>query len=188
MGHFEFGGAADAVNTIRPARLHEALAIARAHVQADFETYEPIFRERTIRRDLEAMRARWREALEAGDDLLVAEDSSGKIVGLAHVRGDWLSVLYLLADYRRQGIGHALLAELRRRGRRRGIDTLRFHVVAANADAIAFYERQDAQAVGRETLSEGGHTWEDLVFELPTEPRLGEPMSLTTSPPVARNR
>jgi len=159
-------GAAMSV-TIRPARPDEALAVARAHVRADFETYQPIFREQTVRRDLGAMRLRWSEALAAGDDLLVAE-AEGKVVGFAHVRGDWLSALYLIGRYRRRGIGRRLIAELRARARARGIERLRLNVVAANAPAIAFYEAHGGRAIGREIIHEGDRAWEDLVFELPT--------------------
>jgi GNAT superfamily N-acetyltransferase len=152
---------------VRRARPLEVMATAVVHVEADFETYRPIFGYRTVRRDFAASCARWSKALAAGDDLLVAE-VDGRIVGMAHASGDWLSALYLRAAHRRRGLGRRLLAHLCRFARMRGVEMLRFQVVAENHAAIGFYEHLGGRAVGRRTQSEGDQAWEDLVFELPT--------------------
>jgi len=152
---------------VRPARPHEAPNVAAAHVQADWETYAPIFGDKAVRRDFAASLERWRLALAADDILLVADDG-GRIVGFAHASGDWLSALYLIASHHRRGLGARLLAEVCARLRARGVQEVGFQVVAANAPAIAFYEAQGARPIGRKLEVEGGETWEDIVFRLST--------------------
>jgi GNAT superfamily N-acetyltransferase len=150
---------------IRPAAPADLKTIAAVHVQADSETYRPIFGDRFRLRPLAESRARWREALGAGDVLLVAEHDAS-IVGLAHAHGAWMSALYLLAAHRRQGFGEALLAELCRQVLARGVDAIEFQCVAANVKAIAFYEAMGARQVGRKTEGAGDDAWEDVVFRL----------------------
>jgi ribosomal protein S18 acetylase RimI-like enzyme len=153
---------------IRAARPDEAAAIAALHIQADQETYEPIFRADYVAREPSASLGRWQAALEIGDDLKLVE-AEGELVGFGHVRGDWMSALYLLAAWKRRGLGARLLGDLCARARSRGVERLRFHVLVENAPAIAFYEAMGGRAVGRIELSEGqGRSWEDFVFELPT--------------------
>ena len=139
------------------------------HVEADRETYQPIMVEGFRPRDLGEIEARWRKALEAGDDLLVLEDD-GRIVGLGHVGGAWMSALYILRSHHRRGFGQALLAELCARARSRGITEIGFQCVVENVQALAFYEAQGARRVGRTTESEGATTWDEFVMSLPTDP------------------
>jgi phosphinothricin acetyltransferase len=153
---------------IRPARPADLEAIATVHVRADTETYLPIFGDRFRLRVLAESMARWRESFAAGDVLLVAEDD-GAVVGLAHAHGAWMSALYLLAAQHRKGFGETLLAELCRQVRARGVDAIEFQCVAANANAIAFYEAMGARQVGRKTEGEGDAAWQDVVFRLETK-------------------
>ena len=153
--------------TLRSSRADEATEIAKVHVQADWETYSPIFGTKARRVDLAVSQARWASALNAGDVLLVAIEDD-RIIGLGHARNDWMSALYLLASHRRRGIGARLLSELRRRLGGRGVETFGFQVVAANHDAIAFYEAQGARRLGSRMEGAGEDAWEDYIYEIAT--------------------
>lgn len=153
---------------IRPARADEADAVAAVHVEADWQTYAPIFGPRAVRRDLAASKARWAAALAAGEVFLVAEEG-GRLVELAHAAGEQLSALYLLSSHHRRGLGARMLAEVCARLAQRGVAEIGFQCVAANERAIAFYLAQGARLVGRKIEGEGEETWEDVVFRLKTD-------------------
>ena len=153
---------------VRDAIAADLGAIVAAHVQADAETYRPIFRERFRERTRLECDRRWRDAFAAGDVLLVAEDQE-RVVGFAHAHGDWMSALYLLASHYRQGLGLALLSELCRQTAARGLRAIEFQCVADNANAIAFYETMGARRIGDKTEGEGDHRWKDLIFRLDTD-------------------
>ena len=139
--------------------------MALAHVRADRETYQPIFGEAFREVALERSLQRWQTALAAGDVFLVAEDA-GQIVGLAHATDSWMSALYLLATYRRRGIGARLLDALRAALKARGVAEIGFQAVAGNVGAIAFYEAHGARRVGRKTDGDAEHSWEEVIFSL----------------------
>jgi GNAT superfamily N-acetyltransferase len=153
---------------IRPVRAGEALAGARVHVQADAETYRPIFGARFRAVPINESLARWEAALAAGDVFLAAEEE-GAIVGLAHAHGDWMSALYLLASHQRRGLGLALLSELCTAVRARGVTEIHFDCVATNENAIAFYEAMGSRRTGRRTEGEGADAWEEILFALATD-------------------
>jgi len=153
---------------IRAAREDEAGAVARVHVEADRQTYKPLFGAAFRAVPLAESEARWREALARGDAIVVALEGE-RIAGFGCLSGDWLSALYLLAPYRRRGLGARLLALLCVPLAERGFAEVRFTAVAANADAIAFYEALGAEVVGEVTEGEGEEDWRDLVFRLPTD-------------------
>ena len=153
---------------VRQAQRGEAGAIARAHVQADEETYRPIFAARFEGIELEASLARWAAALAAREDLLVATDN-GALVGFGHVGGAWMSALYILASHQRLGVGSRLLGGLCERARGRGVAEIAFYCVADNAGAIAFYEAKGAMLVARKRQGEGDMAWDDVLFTLRTD-------------------
>ena len=153
---------------VRQVRVDEAEAVARVHVQADTETYRPLFGAHFRAVPIDESLARWEAALAAGDVFLVAEDE-GAIIGLAHAHGDWMSALYLLASHRRRGLGMALLSGLCRAVQTRGVTEIRFDCVADNANAIAFYEAMGARRTGREWKGEGEEAWEEVLFALATD-------------------
>jgi ribosomal protein S18 acetylase RimI-like enzyme len=66
-----------------------------------------------------------------------------QIAGIILTREEWISDLWVLAEYRGRGIGRKLLlqgeAEIAARGHKR----FRLRVVKSNARAIRFYERMD---------------------------------------------
>jgi GNAT superfamily N-acetyltransferase len=153
---------------VRPVCAGEAAAVAQVHVQADTETYRPLFGAHFRAVPIEESLARWEAALAAGDAFLVAEDE-GAIVGLAHAHEDWMSALYLLAAHRRRGVGRTLLGELCAAVQARGVTEIRFDCVAINDNAIAFYEAMGARRTGREWRGEGDDAWEEVLFALATD-------------------
>jgi GNAT superfamily N-acetyltransferase len=153
---------------IRPAGPDEAMAIAKAHVRADRETYQPIFGLHFQEVDIDGSQLRWDTALGAGDVLLVAEED-GEIVGFAHATPTWMSSLYLLASHQRRGLGLALLLMLCEWLQARGVTEIGFKAVTNNTNAIAFYEAVGARAIGRETQGEGAARWEETLFKLATD-------------------
>jgi GNAT superfamily N-acetyltransferase len=152
---------------IRGATLEDVPHIARVHAKADWETYAPLFGAQAYALDVAELEQRWRKALRDGGVLLVAADG-GVIVGLGHAYAERIGALYLLAAYRRQGIGRAILSRLLQALREWGISEARFDVVAVNAEAIAFYSAQGARPVGRCTNRDPRGDTQDLIFAIPT--------------------
>ena len=146
---------------IRRAAPDEAQRLAKVHRAADWETYAPLFGAAAKRLDGQATLARWRSALDDGDIVLAAIDG-GAVVGVAHISGDLLRALYLLATHHRQGAGRRLLTAALAEARARGVASVRFNVVQNNDRAIAFYEALGARRIGR-TLqrdADGDEWWE----------------------------
>lgn len=86
-------------------------------------------------------------------EYIVAEAPSGSICGYA---GMWVLMdeghitnIAVHPDFRRQGIGTALLCEMARRGRARGVDKLTLEVRPSNAAAQNLYSQLGFVARGR---------------------------------------
>jgi len=152
---------------IREAAPDDIPAIARVHVQADWDTYSALFGSRAYALEFGESECRWRRALQEGDILLVASDGAG-IIGLGHARGDRIGALYLLRFYQRRGIGRALLTRLLAALNQQGVAEARFDVVAINVNAIRFYRALGAYPVGRCINRSARGNSEDLVFAIPT--------------------
>jgi ribosomal protein S18 acetylase RimI-like enzyme len=152
---------------IREAALADIPAIARVHVQADWDTYSPLFGSQAYALELGESESRWRRALQEGDILLVASDGAG-IIGLGHAGGDRIGALYLLRSYQRRGIGRALLTRLLAGLSQRGVAEARFDVVATNVNAIGFYRALGAYPVGGCINRSSRGDSDDLVFVIPT--------------------
>ena len=133
---------------IREAQLEDVPALARVHVQADWDTYAPLFGCRAYALEPSASELRWYRALSDADTLLVASDGP-EIVGLGHARGARIGALYLLRSHQRLGIGRALLSALLAALNKRGVAEARFDVVARNEAAIAFYLSCGAYALAK---------------------------------------
>jgi ribosomal protein S18 acetylase RimI-like enzyme len=152
---------------IREAALEDIPAIARVHMQADWETYYALFGSQAYALELGESECRWQRVLQDGDVLLVADDGA-EIIGLGHAGGDCIRALCLLRAYQRRGLGRALLSRLLAALNKRGIAVARFDVVAINVNAIRFYRALGAYQVGQCINRESrGHT-EDLIFKIPT--------------------
>ena len=68
--------------------------------------------------------------------------------------------VYVHPDFARRGVGSALLAELERRARDRGFETL---VLTASLNAVPFYEHRGYEAVTTVTYEFGGDVPGDAV-------------------------
>ena len=152
---------------IRTAVTDDATMIAHVHAAAHLQTNAPLFGTKARALNVADLERRWRQALSDGDPAFVATDGSS-IVGLAHAHGDTIDALYLLAKYRRKGIGARLLSRLLQALWERRVLQARFNVLAINHDAIAFYEAMGAHLVGRCTMNDPEGNYEDLVYTLPT--------------------
>jgi GNAT superfamily N-acetyltransferase len=90
-------------------------------------------------------------------EALLAETATGTPIGFALFftnfstfltrPGIYLEDLFVLENHRRQGVGQALLTELRRIAEARGAGRLEWTVLDWNADAIAFYRRIGADVL-----------------------------------------
>jgi ribosomal protein S18 acetylase RimI-like enzyme len=79
--------------------------------------------------------------------------SDEKIVGVILTKREWVGDLWVLREYRRQGIGSRLLAQGEAEIAARGQQTCRLRVVRSNAVAVQFYLRQGWQ-IAREFAHE----------------------------------
>ena len=152
---------------IREAVFDDVPAIARVHVQADWDTYSALFGSHAYALEPDESEFRWRRALGEGDILLTAM-AGADIVGFGHARGDRIGALYLLRSHLRRGLGRALLTRLLAALEKRGVREARFDVVAINENAIAFYRAHGAYLVGRCINSDVRGDTEDLMFAIPT--------------------
>jgi GNAT superfamily N-acetyltransferase len=96
---------------IREATAEDVPAIARVHVEADWETYAPLFGAEAYMPTVAESEDRWQRA-SAGDGLLLVACDQGMIVGLGHAHGDRVDALYILPTYHRRGIGRTMFARL----------------------------------------------------------------------------
>jgi ribosomal protein S18 acetylase RimI-like enzyme len=152
---------------IRKATLDDIPAMARVHVQADWDTYSALFGSRAWALELGESECRLRRVLCDGDILLVASDGD-PIIGLGHAGGNRISALNLLHSHQRRGIGRALLASLLAALNKRGVAEARFDVAAINVNAIRFYRAVGAYPIGRCINRDPRGDTEDLVFAIPT--------------------
>lgn len=152
---------------IREAQLADVPALARVHVQADWDTYAPLFGCRAYALEPCESQLRWRRALNDGDTLLVARDGR-QIVGFGHAQGARIGALYLLRSHQRRGVGKALLSALLAALNKRGVAEARFDVVARIQDAIAFYLSCGAYRVGEAINKDGRGDTTDVVFAIST--------------------
>ncbi|MFJ5532921.1 GNAT family N-acetyltransferase [Streptomyces sp. NPDC093261] len=118
---------------IRPATTADAAVVARVHMTSRAAAM-PYLPPQT--RDHQQV-TRWiEEVVLRTCRVWVAVRETG-IVGYAALEGDTLEHLYLRPDMRRQGIGTALLDEVRRHSP----DGVSLHVFQQNTEARTFYER-----------------------------------------------
>ncbi len=151
---------------VRAARTDEAASLAAAHIAADWETYAPLFGAKAWRLDEAETLDRWASGLRDCDIVLAALDGM-EVIGVAHIAGDHLRALYLMASYHRQGVGSHLLATSLAEARARGVGTMRLTVVETNHRAVAFYEAMGGRRVGRSLHGDRGDSWWefDYVFD-----------------------
>ena len=136
---------------IRTARPHDAVQIARIHVEAWRDAYAALLpTEYLARLDPRIEAARWnRTANNRLENTLVA-DADGEVAGYAIIgsaRGQHAAptgevyALYVETDWREQGIGRALIDAAFDRFRKRGMTAAVIWCLEGNFAARGFYER-----------------------------------------------
>lgn len=137
---------------IRPARETDVPAIlSLIEALADYER---------LRDQCVATEARLRETLfsaRPAAEVLIAEDSGGSVAGFALFCGNystflarpgiWLEDLFVRPEFRGQGLGRMLLAELARLAVDRGCGRVEWAVLDWNAPSIGFYESLGARGM-----------------------------------------
>ena len=161
---------------IREARLCDAAAIARVHVDTWLSTYrglvpdehlDSLCHERTER----VTRQRLSDP-QPGAFTLAAEAADGQVVGFtaagpadADETGAEGKVyaLYVLASHQRQGIGTALVTCAAHRLLKAGMRSMVIWVLRDNP-ARAFYERLGGTPAGAKIITIGGRDLEEVAY------------------------
>ena len=144
-------------------RLHSCLdSVARERKYLGFTRAAPI----------EETRKSLVEDMERGVIRLIAIDHA-KIVGWCHIKCDklegfthagWLG-MGILKEYRRQGIGSALLHQALAEARNRGMERVELSVFASNLGAIHLYENFNFQTEGRKKKARKlDGTYDDIII------------------------
>lgn len=93
-----------------------------------------------------------RSLAESGSDSFLVAIEENKIVGyvsaLVHGKDAHIASIAVLEDYRRRGIGRALVSELLKSLRLRRIRTVSLEVRKSNAPAVRFYEILGFERIG----------------------------------------
>ena len=137
------------------------MRLRTVHLEVDVEIRP------AVARDLPALRT-WsgqvdpvfRPALESSDRLLLVAFASGRFP-IGHVLIDLsgiVSHLLVLAGFRDQGLGTALMAEAENAIRARGAGHVTLMVETTNEAAIRLYQR-----LGYKRIAESTATWEDAM-------------------------
>ena len=174
--------------TVREARVGDAAAIARVHVDSWRTTYRGIVPDDYLAQlSYEAREQWWQRALTGADRrqfVYVAEDAGGEIVGFAsggpQRNGDpvytgELYTVYLLATHQGRGLGRALTRAVAERLAEAGMQAMLVWVLAANP-ACRFYEalgghrlRTQPIRIGSTELEEVAYGWPDVRVLLHNE-------------------
>jgi ribosomal protein S18 acetylase RimI-like enzyme len=134
--------------------------VIRKAVSTDLSSVIDLIREFAAYEDLSSFCETTEEKLEAvtfGPDAfvecLVAFDD-GNLAGYAMIypsfasfrgqRGMYLEDIFIRAEYRGTGLGHAMLKEIAQIARSRGCERIDFLVLDWNTPAIGFYEKHGA--------------------------------------------
>jgi ribosomal protein S18 acetylase RimI-like enzyme len=162
--------------SIRSATIDDAQTIADFHVKVWRHTYQDLAPAEAYAILNEQYRGKkWREKLSSNDSrqiVLIAEIGS-RMVGIGAAgrpsesmfgdRGE-IKFLYVDPDFKRRGIGRALLAQLAAHLRNMHYQGAALSVVKGNERAIAFYEALHGRSVGE--YIDPGPIWrsQNIVF------------------------
>ena len=157
---------------IREARLADAAAVARLHVETFNETHAALVRNGPT---FEVRHRQWREVLQSDDErcfTYVVEVDDGQLIGLAKGQpyshedqpdfSGELNKIYVLREFHRRGLGSRLVGRVARRFLSRGVNSMLLFGDAVSA-SNRFYE-----ALGAERLFatsgdfHGAYGWRDL--------------------------
>jgi len=161
---------------IRPARIEDAPAIAKVHVESWRTTYAGIIPDdvlaglRTDQRE-----QMWRDFLSRGHPtafLLVAENDDGEVVGFANAGPERendplykaeLYAIYLLHSSQKQGIGRALFDVVIENLQALNFTSMLVCVLAEN-QARQFYERMGGQYLREKPITIGGMELVEVAY------------------------
>jgi GNAT superfamily N-acetyltransferase len=179
-------GGAEAKLVIRGARIEDAAAIARVHVESWRSTYAGMLPEKMLLKLSSAAHEQrwWRHVLgrfRSRHYVYVVEDSREGVVGFASggrardrglAYGGEIYALYLLDEYHGRGLGRALFRRLAARLMRECGATLIVWVMASNPSRF-FYEAMGGARAALRTDRMGGaevaeiaYGWDDLAAML----------------------
>jgi ribosomal protein S18 acetylase RimI-like enzyme len=161
---------------IRSAGLDDVQAVAEFHVRSWRHTYRnlaPPHAYATL--DVPCRRKMWTDKLSANDGTLIVlvAELAGRMVGMGAAGGSSkpeyggrgaIRSLYVDPDFKRRGIGRALLSRLAIHLTSTNYRGAALSVVRDNAPAIAFYEALNGRQVGE--YVDPGPVWQshNLVF------------------------
>lgn len=161
--------------TIRKAKLSDATSIAIVHVDSWRTTYKDIIPDDYLDNLSYDQRTElWKRNIAREDnDVIVAENNEGKIIGFADA---WkretnkeknaidLTSIYLLEEYQGKGIGKKLLKELFRHFKRQGYERVFVKVLEEN-ETRYFYEYYGAKLVKTVQIKISGKILNELIYE-----------------------
>ncbi len=127
---------------VRPARPDEAEALFRVQREASLAGFGHIYPPDRYPFPDDAIRARWRHALESDETRVLVAERDGVILGLAAWRGEWLDGLYVVPEAWGNGIAARLHDDALRAIAATGKAMARLWVLEDNARARRFYERR----------------------------------------------
>jgi len=170
---------------IRTARLEDASALAHVLIDTGRATYpgeipdEVLFMQSLEDAYAESER-NWRRSLEeiaAGDrgpaQIFVAEDETGRVVGLAMggppkqevlPQSGEIYVLYVRTGQQGRGLGRALVTAVATHLAQAGLSALQIGCLATNASARRFYEHLGGRVVIERTFDQDGATLLEVVY------------------------
>ena len=93
--------------------------------------------------------------------------SDAKILGVIITHQEWVDDLWLLQEYRRQGVGRRLLAQGESEIAARGCQTGSLRVVESNLVAVQFYSRQGWRIVREFAHEKYRHPMLEMAKSLP---------------------
>ncbi len=126
---------------IREARAGEAETLAAIQRDASVGALAHIFSPELYPFPLEAVRARWAEAVEDPSLTVLVAEVDGAPAALAGCRAEWLDGLYVRPEHWGRGLGRKLHDEVLDRLRASGSPRCQLWVLEGNNRARRFYER-----------------------------------------------
>ena len=127
---------------VRPARLDEAEALFRVQRAASLAGLAHIYPPDRYPFPDDAIRSRWRAALEGDETSVVVAERGGEILGLAAWTDGWLDGLYVVPEAWGNGVAARLHDEALRGLASAGRTSARLWVLEDNSRARRFYERR----------------------------------------------
>lgn len=163
------------MTTIRPATPDDAPAIAHVHVEAWRTAYRNVLPDHVLDGlSEEQRRNHWQAVLSSpqpGEFVLVAEQD-GRVVGFAkggperggdpQFRGE-VYAIYLLNEFRRQGIGRVLFRRAVEALVEFGLNSMKVWVLRDNPYQ-RFYERHGGKLAGERLIQIGGQEFVEIAY------------------------